>query len=110
MANGESDQLGLEPDDQRESSDLIDDLRDPSDLIDDEVELDDLSTDDDATAEDDASDGDGDGEDEVDELRRQAQAAILKAIPKLAGGGDAEGVLDLAEAYAWLEEPDSDHG
>ena len=99
MANGESDQLGLE----------ADDLREPSDLIDDDLEIDDVAADDDSTADDDAAD-DSDGEDEVYELRRQAQAAILRAIPKLTGSGDAEGVLDLAEAYAWLEEPDSDHG
>ena len=79
------------------------------DLADEEVEVEELDGDDDADEEED-DDEDDDEDDELDELRREAQAAILRAIPTLAGGGDAEGVLDLAEAFAWLEEPEQDHG
>ena len=49
--------------------------------------------------------------DNESDKREQAQDAILEAIPALlAERGPSLGVLNLAEAWAWLSVPNQSHG
>jgi len=91
-----------------DGEDLVTDREDTSltSVVADDVVEEDVDDED----EDDDDEDEDDEDDELDELVAETQTAILKKIAVLLEKGDAEGVLDLAEAYAWLEEPDSDHG
>ena len=48
---------------------------------------------------------------DLDAAHRRAAAALLHEIARRSQtAGPATGVLNLAEAYAWLERPDQPHG
>jgi hypothetical protein len=47
---------------------------------------------------------------EDDDIRKEAQQALLKRITEQAPTATGETLLRLAEAYAWLRFPNQPHG